>query len=208
MKACIRSFPCQRGVHNSWKYILCCIVVLWICKNLSLKHRGNPVSAERKQRKRDWRVQNSSTLIPDEFKYLENRKVNSLIPFITFLATVTIKFSGFLLLWFATRILGCIRRAWPAGWRRGFCPSAPLWWDPPRSPASSSGALSKGQTWTCWSGAREGHKSDLRAGAPLLRGKAERAGSVQAGEEEGPGWPYCGLSVLKGGFQERWGQTF
>jgi len=51
---------------------------------------------------------------------------------------------------------------------RGFCPSAPLWWDPSGSPASSSGAPSTGQTWTCWSGARGGHKNDLRAGAPLL----------------------------------------
>ena len=45
---------------------------------------------------------------------------------------------------------------WAAGWGRGFCPSAPLCWDPFGSPVSSSGALSKGQTWTCWSGAGGG----------------------------------------------------
>ena len=41
---------------------------------------------------------------------------------------------------------------WPADRGRGFCPSAPLWQDLPGSPASSSGALGTGETWTCWSG--------------------------------------------------------
>jgi len=36
-------------------------------------------------------------------------------------------------------------------------------------------------------GARGGHKDDLRAGAPLLRGQAEGAGAVQPGEEKAPG---------------------
>jgi len=58
--------------------------------------------------------------------------------------------------------------------------------DPPGSPASSSGALSTGQTWTCWTGARGGHKNDPRAGTPLLGGKAERVGVVQPGEEQAP----------------------
>jgi len=35
-----------------------------------------------------------------------------------------------------------------------------------------------------------------------------RVGAVQPGEEKAPGRPYCGLSVLKGGLQERRGQTF
>ena len=78
--------------------------------------------------------------------------------------------------------------------------SAPLLcWDPTRSPVSSSGALSTGKTWTCWSGDRGGHKSDQRAGAPLLWGNAERDGVVQPGEENAPGRPYCSLSVLTGG---------
>jgi len=44
--------------------------------------------------------------------------------------------------------------------------SAPL----PRSGKTppSSGALSTGQTWSCWSGARGGPSNDLRAGTPLL----------------------------------------
>jgi len=48
-------------------------------------------------------------------------------------------------------------------------------------------------------GPEEGHKNDQRDGTPLLRGKAERVGAVQPGEEKAPGRPYCGLSVLKGG---------
>ena len=48
---------------------------------------------------------------------------------------------------------------------------------PPGSPAPSSGALSTGQTWSCWSGAGGGHKNDPRAGTPLLGGKAGRAGA-------------------------------
>ena len=36
----------------------------------------------------------------------------------------------------------------------------------------------------------EGHKNDLRAGAPLLCGKAERVGAVQPGGEKAPGRPY------------------
>ena len=48
-------------------------------------------------------------------------------------------------------------------------------------------------------GSEEGHKNDLRDGAPLLGGKAERVGTVEPGEEKAPGRPYGGLSVLKGG---------
>ena len=99
------------------------------------------------------------------------------------------------------------REAWPAGQRKCFCPSALLWWDLPRSPVSSSGAPSTGQTWTCWCGAREGHKNDLRVGTSLLWGQAGRAGAVQPGEEKALGSPYCGLSVLKGVLSERWGQS-
>ena len=35
-----------------------------------------------------------------------------------------------------------------------------------------------------------------------------RVGVVQPGEKKAPGRPYCCLSVLKEGLQERWGQTF
>ena len=68
----------------------------------------------------------------------------------------------------------------------------------------TSHALSTGKTWTCWSGARGGHKSDLRAGTPLLWGKAERVGAVQpgedkaSGEEKDPGRAYCDLLVPEG----------
>ena len=33
-------------------------------------------------------------------------------------------------------------------------------------------------------------------------------GALQPGEEKAAGRPYSGLSVLKGGLQERWGQSF
>jgi len=51
-------------------------------------------------------------------------------------------------------------------------------------------------------GLEEGHKNDQGAGA-LLQGQAERVGGVQPGEEKAVGRPYCGLSVIKGGLQER-----
>jgi len=35
-------------------------------------------------------------------------------------------------------------------------------------------------------GPEEGHKDDLRAGAPLLRGQAKRVGAVQPGGEKAP----------------------
>ena len=43
---------------------------------------------------------------------------------------------------------------------------------------------------------------------PLLGVKAGRAGAVQPGEDQAPGRPYCSLSVLKAGLQQRWGQGF
>jgi len=60
---------------------------------------------------------------------------------------------------------------------------------PTWSPASSSGALSTGQSWSCWSRARRGHKDDPRAETPLLGGKAGRAGAGQSGEEKAAGRP-------------------
>ena len=70
---------------------------------------------------------------------------------------------------------------------------------PPGSSASSSGDLSTGQSWSCWSGARGGPSNDARAGTPLLGGKAGRAGAAQPGEEQAAGRTYCGLSILKVG---------
>jgi len=53
----------------------------------------------------------------------------------------------------ASHIPGCIKRS-VASRSREVCPA--LVRPPPGSPASSSGGLSTGQTWTCWSGARVG----------------------------------------------------
>ena len=96
------------------------------------------------------------------------------------------------------------KAAWPAGRGRGFWPSAPLWWDPTWSPASSSGAPSTRRIWSCWGG----YKDDPRAGAPLLWGQAERVGAVQPGEEKAPGRPCSSLPVPEGSLQERWGKSF
>ena len=43
---------------------------------------------------------------------------------------------------------------------------------------------------------------------PLLRGQAERVGTVQPGEEKAPGRPYSSLPVPEGGLQESWRGTF
>ena len=91
------------------------------------------------------------------------------------------------------------KEARPAGWGRGLCASTPLRWDPPGSPAYSSGAFSTGKTWSCWSGCRGGPQKLSGAGARLLWGQAERVGVVEPGEEQAAGRHFCDLPVLKGG---------
>ena len=56
-------------------------------------------------------------------------------------------------------------------------------------------------------GPEEDHKDDQRAGAPPLRGQAERAGTLQPGEEKAPVGPNSGLPVPEGGLQESCGRT-
>jgi len=58
--------------------------------------------------------------------------------------------------------------------REGILPLCPTLLRPPGSPASSSGALSTGQTCSCGSGARGGPSNDPRAGTPLLEESAWR----------------------------------
>jgi len=48
-------------------------------------------------------------------------------------------------------------------------------------------------------GPEEGHKDDLRAGAHLLRGQAERAGAVQPEAEKSARGLYSSLPVPEGG---------
>ena len=57
-------------------------------------------------------------------------------------------------------------------------------------------------------GPEVGHKDDQRAGAPPLRGQAERVGVLQPGEEKAPRRPYSSLPVPEGGLQESWGGTY
>jgi len=92
----------------------------------------------------------------------------------------------------ANRPLGCIPRSVGSRVREWILSLCPALVRPPENPASSSGALSTGQTWSCWSGARGGPSNDPRAGTPLLEGKAGRAGAVQPGEGKAPGRPYSG----------------
>jgi len=58
-------------------------------------------------------------------------------------------------------------------------------------------ALVLSQNRAAGAGPEEGN--DLRAGAPLLQGKAERFGVVQPGEEKTVGTPHSSLSVYEGG---------
>ena len=64
------------------------------------------------------------------------------------------------------------REAWPAGRRRGFCPSTPLWSDLTWSSASSSGAPSTRRTWSCWSRSRGGPQRSSKgwSTSPMRKG--------------------------------------
>ena len=105
----------------------------------------------------------------------------------------------------ANPVLGCITSSAAGSRRGGFSPSAPLWGDPTWSAGSSSGAPSVRRTRARWSGSRGGHEAARRAGAPLLRRRAERAGGVSL-EEKAPGGPSSSCQCLKG-LQESWGGT-
>jgi len=75
-----------------------------------------------------------------------------------------------------------------------------------RGPTETWGA---GEAAFClMGGSCPGSKNDVRAGEPLLRGQAGRAGAVQPGGEKAPGRADSGLPVLKGGLEERWGKSF
>jgi len=63
--------------------------------------------------------------------------------------------------------------------------------------ASSSGALSTGQIWSCGSGEGGSPSNDVRAGTPLLGGKAGRAGAAQPGAEKAAGRPQSSCQCLK-----------
>jgi len=101
----------------------------------------------------------------------------------------------------ANRALGCIPSSVGTGVREGILPLCPALLRPPGSPASSSGALSTGQSWSCGSGARGGPSNDVRAGTPLLGGKAGRAGAAQPGEEK------AAFQCLKGAGDKRFSRA-
>jgi len=97
----------------------------------------------------------------------------------------------------ANRILSCIKRSVASGSREVILPlySAlvrPQLWNPQAQ--EGHGPVGAGP--------EEGHKDDLRAAAPLLWGKAERAGAVQPGEEKAAGRPHSSLSVPEGAYRK------
>jgi len=87
----------------------------------------------------------------------------------------------------ANRILGCIPSSMASRSREGILPLC-SGETPSGSPASSSGALSAGQTWTCWSGPEEATKM-IRVLEYLSCEERLRAGAVQPGEEKAVGRP-------------------
>ncbi|PKU40132.1 rna-directed dna polymerase from mobile element jockey- hypothetical protein [Limosa lapponica baueri] len=106
----------------------------------------------------------------------------------------------------ANHILGCIKRSAASRSREAILPlcsheTPPGVLCPALGPSTQEGHGPVGMA------PEKGHKGDQSAGAPLLRGQAERAGGVQPGEEGTPGRPCNSLPVPKGGLQERWGGT-
>ena len=77
---------------------------------------------------------------------------------------------------------------WSAKRGRGFCPSTLLWWDPARSLMSSSGALSTGKTWTCWSRSRGGQDKSSEAWNPSPVRKGWESQGCSAWRREGSGF--------------------
>jgi len=92
--------------------------------------------------------------------------------------------------------------AWPAGQERWFCPSTLLWWAPTWSPASSSGALSTGKTWSCCSRSRGGpqKRSEGWSTSPVKKGW--ESWGCSAWRREAAGRPCCGLLVPEGAYKE------
>jgi len=105
------------------------------------------------------------------------------------------------ILFWAILSLGCIKRSVASKSREAILPLYSALVRPHLESCiqlRSSGAPSTRKTWTCWSGARGGHKNDPRAGAPFLRGKAEIVGVVQPEKEKALGRPYSAFQYLKG----------
>ncbi|KAK4820564.1 hypothetical protein QYF61_001627 [Mycteria americana] len=98
----------------------------------------------------------------------------------------------------ASHILGCIKRSMASRSREVILPlcsaeASPRLLHPALEPSAQEGHGAVG------AGPEEGHENDLRAGAPILRGQAERVRTVQPGEEKATGRPHSSLPVLKGG---------
>jgi len=84
--------------------------------------------------------------------------------------------------WKTNHILGCIKSSVASRSREGILPLCSGESPPGVSPVSSSGVLSTGKTWSCYSRSRGGHKSDQRAGAPLAAIQYLKRAYKKAGE--------------------------
>jgi len=98
----------------------------------------------------------------------------------------------------ANHVLGCIKRSLAIRLREVILPlcsgeTPPGVLHPALEPPAQE------EHGTVGAGPEEIHKDDLRAGAPLLQGQAERIEAVQPGEEQAAGRPYSSLPVLQGG---------
>ena len=102
----------------------------------------------------------------------------------------------------ANCILGCIKRSVASRWKEVILPLCSSLLRAHLESCVHLWSLAAGQTWSYWSGAGGGHKSDDRAGAPLLWGKAERVGAVQPGEEKAAGDLIAAFQYFKGPYKK------
>ena len=107
----------------------------------------------------------------------------------------------------ATRALGCIPCSVAGRAREGALPLCPALVRPPCSAASSSGVLSTGEMWSCWSGARGDHGDGQRLEQLCCGYRLGELGGFSLGKRRLQGDLRAPASTYEG-LQERWRVTF